>query len=281
MLEDPEFEFFLEGIKDRSIYTQKAYKTSYRKLREELGDSPIHEVDQSILVDIAKEVQNPHSRHAIINIAVIVRKLYDLPITQLEVLRDINKKDIEKRTRAKNKELKLPSYDDLIEHMNKKFDENKWTDYIINYLLINFQVRNQDLNFEVVKLKRDTKKNKEINYIWFNRTKGTALYIRNRYKTSGTYGVKENEIDDKKFVTAIKRVMAHNNHGEEAGVFIPNDNAIAYHIKKATYKEIGESSYVKIILDHFKADWEKHDEIARNRGTDIKTIRTYYNINKK
>jgi hypothetical protein len=281
MSQQDEFEKLIESIQEKSYYTKKTYKTSYKKVAAELDDDPIHLLSQETLLDVCKQFDNPHTRHSLVNICIIVRHLYDLATLKLEAYRDLNKKSIAQRTRIKNKELDLPSYQELLDYMNSLYDDNKFAEYIINYLLIHFQVRNQDLNFEVVKLKKDTKADTNKNYIWFNRSKGTALYIRNKYKTSEIYGTKENVISDKKFIVALKRIMQYNNHGEEEGVFIPTDSAIAYHIKKATLNQIGETKYVKIILDHFKADWEKQDEIAKNRGTDIKTIREYYNINKK
>ena len=277
-----EFETLLEHTVDLAYHSRRSYKTNYKKLRKMIGDSDVNMCSQEIICKEAKDMANAHSRAAVLNLAIIIKRLYEKDDKILIVAREKNRHSIEKRVAHKNRDLKLilPEYDTIVKYMNDKYENNEWTDYIINYLLINFQTRNQDLNFEIVDLKKDIKENLNKNYIWYNKNYDNVLYVRNVYKTASTYGQKTNTISDPKFVVALKRVIARQKHDEAGGEFIPNENNMSYFIKKATYKELGETNYIKIILNHFTDSISKHEEIAENRGTDITTLREYYNINK-
>ena len=82
--------------------------------------------------------------------------------SQLEKRRKTDKNKIIEAVKEKNVKLKenLPKYEDLVEYMDYLYDQSQWTDYIINYLLINYQVRNQDLNFDIVLKERPSDPNK-------------------------------------------------------------------------------------------------------------------------
>ena len=147
--------------------------------------------------------------------------------------------------------------------MDYLFEKDEYTDYIINYLLIHLQVRNQDLDFDIIKRKKDAN-DKNKNYMWLQQNKLT--YIRNVYKTANIvkpdgsttgYGQKVNFITNPKMVLAVKRVHGCQKSDLDCGTFIPNKSSIAYHLQKATYKELGESKYFKIIVNHFRKDLDK------------------------
>ena len=126
--------------------------------------------------------------------------------------------------------------------------------------------------------------------MWLQNTKGKATFIRNVYKTATIqapdgkdhgYGQKVNNITDKKFIIALRRVLGCQKSGLDCGVFIPNKASIHYYLQKATYKQIGEGNYFKIIVNHFRNDVDKLKEISANRGSDLRTILTSYDINMK
>ena len=151
----------------------------------------------------------------------------------------------------------------------------EWRDYIINYLLLHYQVRNQDLVFDIVNKKRLTK-DTDKNFMWLSGKK--VVYTRNVYKTANSYGKKTDIITDPKFIVAMKRVYACSSRDEECGVFIPTLSQVGYYIKKATYKQLGEGNYVKIIINHFRKDFSKLKEISENRGTSLTTLAENYDI---
>ena len=281
-----EYEKFMKSIEAKSDATKKQYRIQYNKLFK-LLEKPIGESSEKKIIGMLDEITNKNNSQALLNIALLVRRLHGLSTTQLEKKREIDKKKIFTAIREKNVELKqnLPDYKELVEYMNFLFDNNEWTDYIINYLLINFQVRNQDLDFDIVTRKKDAN-NENKNYMWLQPKKIT--YIRNVYKTAKIntpngntgYGKKTNVITNPKMILALKRVLGCQKSNLECGTFIPNKSSIAYHLQKATYKQLGETLYFKIIVNHFRNDLDKIKEISENRGSDIKTILSFYDIEK-
>jgi hypothetical protein len=273
---NPEYDKFMESVKDKSQATQKQYRIQYNKLYK-LLDKPVNETSENKILEIVKEQSNVNNQQALLNIGLVVRKLYGLSVKKLEEFREKLKLKINESIKKKNIELKetLPSYDDLIQYTEMLWENSEWTDYIINYLLIHYQVRNEDLDFQIIKRKKDANDTTK-NYMWLQ--SGKVTYIRNRYKTDKTYGKKVNVITNKQFITAIRRVLGCQASELKCGVFIPNRSAIAYYIQKATYKQLGESKYVKIVINHFRKNLDKLKEISENRGTDIKTILSYYDV---
>jgi len=273
---NPEYDKFMESVKDKSQATQKQYRIQYNKLYK-LLDKPVNETSENKILEIVKEQSNVNNQQALLNIGLVVRKLYGLSVKKLEEFREKLKLKINESIKKKNIELKetLPSYDDLIQYTEMLWENSEWTDYIINYLLIHYQVRNEDLDFQIIKRKKDAN-DPDKNYMWLQ--SGKVTYIRNRYKTDKTYGKKVNVITNKQFITAIRRVLGCQASELKCGVFIPNRSAIAYYIQKATYKQLGESKYVKIVINHFRKNLDKLKEISDNRGTDLKTILAYYDV---
>jgi len=280
-----EFDIFMESVENKSDATKKQYKTQYNKLFKLTG-KPIAETSEKKIIEILAGIENKNAEQALLNIALLVRKLNKLSVTQLENLREKNKQSLNKSIKEKNVNLKetLPSYDDLIEYMNYLYDKNEYTDYIINYLLINFQVRNQDLDFKIITRKKDATDLTK-NYMWLQPNKLT--YIRNVYKTANIinpegdnsgYGQKINVITEPKMITAFKKVYNCQKNSEDCGTFIPNKSSIAYHLQKSTYKQLGEGKYVKIVINHFRNDIDKLKEISDNRGTSLTTILQSYDI---
>jgi hypothetical protein len=285
-----EYEKFMNSIKDKSDATKKQYRIQYNKLLK-LTEKPIGETSEKKIIEILDNIENKNNSQALLNIAFLIRKGEGLSVTQLEKRRKQDKNKLIEAVKEKNVELKenLPSYNDIVEYMNYLFDKGEWTDYIINYLLINLQVRNQDLDFTIVSRKKDATDNNK-NYMWLQNTKGKATFIRNVYKTASInapdgsnhgYGQKVNNITDKKFIVALRRVLGCQKSGLDCGTFIPTKSAIAYHIHKATYKQLGEGRYFKIIVNHFRNDIDKLKEIRENRGTDLRTILSAYDVDMK
>jgi len=279
---DSEFDLFVKAIADKSANTIKNYKTAYKKLMSIIGGgegSNIATTDEKKIVKkIREKEKNRNTQQSLINIAIMVKRMNDKKdIEKLIEAREDNKKMIIKMVQAKNVSLQssLPSYDEIQEYTNMLYEKGEWTDFIINFLLINYQVRNQDLVFDIVRFKRDTQ-DTDKNFMWLSNKK--VVYSRNNYKTADTYGKKVITITDPKFVVAMKRTLSHQKYDEEKGVFIPTISQVGYYIKKATLKQIGEGAYMKIVVNKFRNNIDKIKEISENRGTDINTILTNYDI---
>ncbi len=281
---------FKEFIKDKSANTIKSYIQQYNKLKKIVDkemeqDIEIQNISEKNILEFVSDESNLNSQQALLNIAIMIRKMKKSPTTKLEKQRDENKEKLKGFVKEKNEKLKsdgLPSYQDLLDYLAFLYDSERWTDYIINYLLIYFHTRNEDVNFELVPFKRDTKENKDINYLWYSkRAKKATLYRRN-YKTAGKYGMKTNTITDPKFLNAIKQIFECRKKGiEGCDVFIPNKENVGYYVKKSTLDNLGENIYNKIIINHFKNDLNKLKEISESRGTSIDTLHENYNIDKK
>jgi hypothetical protein len=283
-----EYEKFMNSIKEKSDSTKKQYRIQYNKLFK-LTEKPIGGTSEKKIIEILDNIENKNNSQALLNIAFLIRKMEGLSVALLEKRRKQDKKNLNESVKEKNVNLKenLPSYDDIVEYMDYLYDKGEWTDYIINYLLINLQVRNQDLDFTIVSRKKDATDSKT-NYMWLQNSKGKATFIRNVYKTATInapdgsnhgYGQKVNNITEKKFIVALRRVLGCQKSGLDCGTFIPTKSAIAFHIAKATYKQLGEGKYFKIVVNHFINNLNKLKEISENRGTDLKTIFQSYNIN--
>jgi hypothetical protein len=283
-----EYEKFMNSIKEKSDSTKKQYRIQYNKLFK-LTEKPIGETSEKKIIEILDNIENKNNSQALLNIAFLIRKMEGLSVALLEKRRKQDKKNLNESVKEKNVNLKenLPSYSDIVEYMDYLYDKGEWTDYIINYLLINLQVRNQDLDFTIVSRKKDATDSKT-NYMWLQNSKGKATFIRNVYKTATInapdgsnhgYGQKVNNITEKKFIVALRRVLGCQKSGLDCGTFIPTKSAIAFHLQKATYKQIGEGKYFKIVVNHFRNDLNKLKEISENRGTSLSTVIQSYNIN--
>jgi hypothetical protein len=266
----PEFDVFMASIDGKSKATIKSYTTQYNKLKKALGKD-ISESSQNKIIDIAQQQEKANSKQAIINIGIIVRRLYKLAVDKLENEREMTKTEIKSEVKEKNQNVQkdLPTLNDLDEYTDYLYKSKKWFEYIINYLLINYQTRNKDLNFTIVNLKRDTK-DPERNFMWLERNKVT--FIRNNYKTSGTYGTKIDVIKDEDFVAAIKKMKLKIGTDN----FIPNEDNVGYFVKKSTYKEIGEGAYFKILVNANRGNLQELKKMGESRGTDLNTIATNY-----
>jgi hypothetical protein len=271
----------MDTLEGKSKHTKDTYRIQYNKLRK-MFDVDIADVSQKKLIQIISQQTNPNQQQSSINIAVLVRRMNKLPTNELEAKREENKKEVVKQVKRVNESLVLPTLNDLEEYLEYLYANNQWTDYIINYLLLEYQVRNKDLNFTITTRKKHmTDKNK--NYMWLDVKQKKALYVRRDYKTEKTYGEKQHVITDKEFIVALKRVLSCQKHNEDCGVFIPNENQVGYYIMRATYKGIGEGAYLKILINAHKngGNIQKLKEISDNRGTDLNTLLSNYDIDLK
>ena len=276
-----ELEQFINFNKDKSPKTKGTYERMYRKLSIILNGDVGNLSEDKIIELVNNEVDNINTIQSLLNIAVLIKKMKNMKFEKLQAERKKNINKVEIHTKEENDKKKqiYPSLQELKDYTEYLFNNSKWTDYIINYLLLNNYVRNKDLDFIITLRKKDTT-NKEKNYIWLDNRYKKALYIRRDYKTADTYGEKQSVIKDDKFITALRRIVAHQKHKENDGVFIPNENALGYYIQKATFQELGEGNYLKIIINHHLKNENPHilKEISKERGTDIQTLISNYSV---
>ena len=276
-----ELEQFINFNKDKSPKTKGTYERMYRKLSIILNGDVGDLSEDKIIELVNNEVDNINTIQSLLNIAVLIKKMKNMKFEKLQAERKKNINKVELHTKNQNDKKKqiYPSLQELKDYTEYLFNNSKWTDYVINYLLLNHYVRNKDLDFIITLRKKDTT-NKEKNYIWLDNRYKKAVYIRRDYKTMDTYGEKQSIIKDDKFITALRRIVAHQKYKENDGVFIPNENALGYYIQKATFQELGEGNYLKIIINHHLKNENPHilKEISKERGTDIQTLISNYSV---
>jgi hypothetical protein len=283
-----ELENFKKSFATKSKTTQGVYISSYKKLRDLLDDVDIASVSQSRVIEVVEQLDNRNSQQALINIAYLIRKKDELGILELEEFRKKNEILIREKKFKTNASLSttLPSYTALVDFTNNLLETKKYIQYILNYLLLYYQVRNQDLDLHFVLYKKDTK-DKTKNYLWFSARTKTVHFIRNVYKTAkivksngeiAGYGQKVIKITDPVFINVMKILAQQLKTDKEPIVFIPNSASLPYWIKKMTYEGLGETLYFKIVVNHFRDDVNMLKQISYNRGTDINTILQSYDV---
>lgn len=283
-----ELEQFRATFSNKSKVTQTVYSSNYKKLRELLNDDIVNVSQKKVIELLEENISNRNSQSALLNIAYLIRKNNDMAIQELESFRKKNQTIIKDKIYETNSNLidSLPSYTTLVNYSEDLLKNEKYVQYVINYLLLYCQVRNADLAFDFVLLKRDTK-DKTKNYLWFSSKSKTVHYIRNVYKTAkivkpdGTttgYGQKIIKITDPKFINVMKILVNFQKKENKPIVFFPNNENVAYYIKKMTYEGLGETAYFKIVVNHFRKDPNMLKQISFNRGTDINTILESYDI---
>ena len=276
-----EYKILLENYKSAGKSTLDAYRNNYYKMLEALDGMEIHTVSEKMIILAVNEldIKNVNTKSALLNIAVAVRKLpeYQLGTAKIVAEREKLRVKIIENTKNKNDTINLPSYDDIINHMNKQYEDENYRGYIMNYLLIHFQTRNQDLVFSIVKTKKEMSDDNK-NYLWLNPRTNTVSYVRQVYKTAKTYNVLTNQITDAKFIKSLKIITKLQDKGHKDGVFIKNISSLATYIIKYTYQGIGEGKTVKVIINHFKDDLQVLKQISKNRGTSVETLINYYDI---
>ena len=273
IVKDLELQVLKENLQGKSKNTIKSYETNYNNLYKALGKE-VHQSSQKLIIETAQKMSsNLNTQAAIINVGILVRRLYRLDVKELEKKRKENKKGIEKHTQEVNQALTLPTLAEFDAHIDELYKENKFPEFIINYLLRHLCCRNQDLFFDIVLRQRDIPKNNK-NYLWLGRGKAT-LYRRD-YKTDKTYGEKINIIKDKRLLIALRRFS------KSGAKLIPNESYVGYYVKKFSFKELGEGSICKIIVNDAreKGDLSRLNEIAKLRGSDLCNIATSYNVQK-
>jgi hypothetical protein len=283
-----ELDKFRETFANKSKITQGVYNSNYKKLREMLDDVDIASVSQKKIIETAMTIDNRNTQQSLINIAFLIRKNEGLAINELETFRKKNQTFLKDKIYEANTALvdRLPSYDELVNFVDGLLKDKKYTQYVINYLLLHCQVRNADLNFEFVQYKRDTKDESK-NYLWYSSKSKTVHYIRNVYKTAKIvkpngeitgYGQKVIKITDPAFIKVMIILVNYEKKENKPVVFFHNLETIAYHVKRMTYKGLGETMYFKIVVNKFRSDPNMLKQISYNRGTDINTILESYDI---
>ena len=264
------------------------YKSYYNRLLNLLGTHTVIENSNGKIIDIlnAHDIL-PNVIKTFITIIIRIKRNAGVSVVDLIAYRSGKlSKEIIQYNEIKNVQLNntLPSYDEVKKYTNNLLNEDKHREYIINYLLINYGVRNLDCDVLItrdksVTLKRNIAKE---NYLYF--TNRYIIYQRNNYKTSSVYGRKSYRINNLSFRSSVNLLLGNRSQCRllfDCDGDTYNENQIGYIVQKSTYNNIGESNLFKVIIKHYNnsSNIDMIRFLSQSRGTDLNTIFKYYNIN--
>jgi len=265
---------YLEHIKNEKKVSEQTIKT-YENIGKNIPFNLLS--SQPTIIKKLKDLyDNPNTLQLYLNMIILVRKFNNEEVDKLIKFRN-SLSDSIKQTRKDNLDKmddKLPSLD----HIKDSLDELTGIRYVINYIMINHGLRNKDLNLKFVKVLPE---DKEENYI-MQKGKNVILNI-NDFKTDTTYGTKEIKITNSKFLKELKSLnlkdgdyMLHMKNGAKISNIITFNDRIL----KLTIGRLGQNRLVKIVVKDLlnKKDFEKLDQISKDRGTSMEVLLKSYNL---
>lgn len=283
-----ELKLLLENKPNITKQTQANYKNIYFKIYNEL-DSFIKDVSQEKILEVLKRLSNdkPTNEWTYINIPIMIKQLYGYKYDKLNKRRETLKGDRIQYTKTENekKSLVLPSLKVLKEYTEMKYKNEDYIGYIINYLLINYGLRNKDLDLFITTKEELHKKGESVidvtkprNFILLKKTE--IEIIINEYKTVQTYGQKKFTLKSRQFLSAVKQLPLNSYLLSVNGEKI-SELGLNKFIQYRTYNGLSEGDYFKILIKDTMTkpnSLELLQYYSGTRGTDVNTIIESYNI---
>jgi hypothetical protein len=257
--------------------TKTNYINMYKRLRPLLENDVKDSTADEIINAIRGYETTANSRRSMLNVVYVIFKHFDKSTLPLVNYRDDLAGDAFDESRVKDTAIKEKEYTlkQITDYMNDAFVNGDYLKFVINYLLLNYQTRNQDLDLIITTDKKEL--NDTDNFILLR--EGSCDYIRNHYKTADTYGAKKHLIRNKNFVLACSMLL----NGEKTKFLLQgnggrvSDGYLNGIISRNTMDNLGTSKYFKIISTSKK----NIEKLSSNRGTNPNTIVGSYNLNKK
>ena len=232
-------------------------------------------LDNNLVIDsLTERIPNAGTLRGYIVVVKSIKLYFGLDVTELVDALALIKlrilEDTKKRMVAKSET--VPKFTDL---KKKLLLITEPRGYVINYLLLNYGVRNKDLDVFITK---EDKIDDDKNYLYIINGKN-VMYIVNDYKTQKSHGEKSFIIKDKKFIDMLNLLpiethLLVNAKGEQVKL-------IQGVILKYTIDHTTESDIFRSIIEHIRKrkNFGKLLEFYSNaRGSDVKSIMSNYNI---
>ena len=265
---------YLEHIKNEKKVSEQTIKT-YENIGKNIPFNLLN--GQPTIIKKLKDLyDNPNTLQLYLNMIILVRRHSDEEVDKLIKFRN-SLSDSIKETRKAN----LDKMDDKLpplEYIENELNDLTGIRYVINYIMVNHGLRNKDLNLKFVKVLPE---DKDENYI-MQKGKNILLNI-NDYKTDKTHGTKEIKINNSKFLKELKSLNLKNGDyilSMKNGDKINNIITFNDRILKLTINRLGQNRLVKIVVKDLlnKKDFEKLDQISRDRGTSMEVLLKSYNL---
>jgi len=283
-------------IADKKPSTQDAYKKDYKRLRmlldvdKIINDNQLTKPINTIITIIKNSDFSNHTKKNLFSMLIMILKNNGNFEDEQQLAfneRDIILNQIDSERKDKNKVLlkTLPTQKSIDKDLNEFYTEKQYLKYIINYLVITYNLRNKDLCLKVVSSMKQTK-DKQVNYLVI--TEKYITFIRNVYKTADTYGKKENRIQSNKFRDALLNYLQSQNvdYKNQEHVIFKNKagepldcTKIGDRLKYLLITNETKLNKIKVKDINNKPNTiKKLKKIEKNRGTNVNTIITYYSI---
>lgn len=228
----------------------------------------------TVIKKLEELIDNPNSLSLYLNLIILLRRGNKEETDKLIKFRNKLREKIISLRKEKLGDLKdhLPSKDEL----QSKLNDMNGIRYIINYLFLNYGLRNKDINLKLVDKPPDNKDN----YLIIS--PGKVDLIINDYKTDETFGQKKITVKDKKFIKELKALGLKDNdyllsrkNGGKLQISTFNERVKALSIDK-----LGETTIFKVIIADLLADknFTEIEKLVETRGTSLTTIMKSYNV---
>lgn len=297
----PEFDEYINEQTHLKPLSIRTYKNQYYTLRKYLDE--FRSLEEKFLLDFIVDLERDGdpidnimiSANTLINYITIIIQVrhYHSPDVnnnkELIKLRDkykglkLRQKNLKNQTKLEG----LPSKEELIHHMNMAYQDGKWRDYIILFLIIYYHTRNQDLDVALVS---SIKQARNDNYNYLVIKPSHINFIRFKYKTRDKYGRKTFSIKNQRFRECVDNFI-----DEMGGWFKDNDmlwlisvgsnkklspDSIGKWIRGRTIDKISTNDYNKIIMSDAidRKDMKLIDEISDRRGSSVPNLLSEYDL---
>ena len=248
----------LQGLSEKTINEHGRNLFKFKNLGGNL------KADENEIIQFIKENYREGSPQKMISTTLSKFRHYrGKPVDAIrEFLRKANA-DSRLLQQQKNDVLKetLPTID-FKKMLNGYYRDKQYKNFVILYLLLNYNTRNQDLVLRVVK--DETELNQKENFLLIREK--DVVYIRNDYKTKDRYGTKRDIIKAKKVFNSV----------QDLDSLLIDDGNLDRQVKKVT-GGINQSSMFKIMIAS-NNNLKSIVKASRNRGTNMNTIGTNYDI---
>jgi len=266
--------------------TKRSYRVAYKKIYA-ITKRNLCDISENDILNAVKELSsNLNSQASFVNIAKCIRMYYGVSVCGIEKQRiRLKHKLVKKRNRGDENKLEgLSTPRELQSYLNDLYMDENWRDYIIKFLLINYSVRNKDVDCLIVNSSSDTKTNDNFLVV----RKKDVCYLRKNYKTHGTYGDIKMTITSTKLRSAVEKYILSLETDQEN--FFPllmkenkeriGEDSLFLYITNKTLNNMTESDICKVNVASIdrEGDLNKLQMLSATRGTSIQTLVSSYHL---
>jgi len=259
------------NVKPKSLKTYNSLYKNHLKQYEKNGVFKVNDIDKITKNILDKNVSN----NTIMSVLQLFMNIVEANGEDITKLKNLHRELFEKKksdTMARKMVKKdLPTYEEIEEYLKYLYKKKEWRTFVVNFILFNYITRNEDVDLYIIHDKKDL--NNEDNFLLIRKT--DIVYIRNKYKTRDSYGVKKYTIRSKKFYNSVNELYASGN----TRVLTSNSN-LTQEITKYTFQHISESDMAKIVVANIdlNKNMNKLIELGERRGTSKEVLLSEYRL---